>query len=209
MLVGYADNHSGDCYKMLNMNTKCIMVTHNVLWLKQPYFGKDNAEVTPIVDVVDDDDDGDDIMDAIPSIDHDYGAPTTPSLTPGGEDEYVANDDEYIANSNSNESEHDKDKNIDDDANGNEPEQEEPNMETDDNSDSDESDNQEEKETQQTQSGKTVRMTTYLIEEMEALLVNKDRVKQIAWEVALVGAGIGGGFVHTSELIPMKFEEAM
>ena len=28
-------------------------------------------------------------------------------------------------------------------------------------------------------------------------------------EILAVGAGIGGGFVHTSELLPMKYQEAM
>ena len=33
--------------------------------------------------------------------------------------------------------------------------------------------------------------------------------KKTAAKITAVGAGIGGGFVHTSELRPMKYDEAM
>jgi hypothetical protein len=45
MLVGYADYHTGDCYKMLNWKTKRILVTRDVLWLKRTYFGNFKGEL--------------------------------------------------------------------------------------------------------------------------------------------------------------------
>ena len=51
--------------------------------------------------------------------------------------------------------------------------------------------------TTMTRSGRIVRPPNRLIEEDELT------------EIMTVGAGIGGGFSHTSDLIPMKYEEAM
>jgi len=51
-----------------------------------------------------------------------------------------------------------------------------------------------------TRSGRTVRPVSRLIEEIEATIIE---------EIMAVGAGIGGGFNHTSELIPMTYHEAM
>jgi hypothetical protein len=45
MLVGYADNHTGDCYEMLNWKTSRILVTRDVLWLKRMYFGNFKGEL--------------------------------------------------------------------------------------------------------------------------------------------------------------------
>ena len=54
-----------------------------------------------------------------------------------------------------------------------------------------------------TSSGRTVRAPTRLPEEMEATAMDE------ASEIMAVGAGIGGGFVHTSKLKPVKCEEAI
>ena len=48
-----------------------------------------------------------------------------------------------------------------------------------------------------TRSGRIVKAPTRLIDEQQAL------------EIAAVGAGIGGGFNHTTELQPMKYNEAI
>jgi galactokinase/mevalonate kinase-like predicted kinase len=45
--------------------------------------------------------------------------------------------------------------------------------------------------------------------EPQGLSVDDMTLEQFEAEIMLVGAGIGGGFNHTSELIPMKYNEAM
>ena len=54
-----------------------------------------------------------------------------------------------------------------------------------------------------TRSGRAVKAPTRLPEEMEATAI--DEVS----EIMAVGAGIGGGFIHTSELKPVKCNKAM
>ena len=54
-----------------------------------------------------------------------------------------------------------------------------------------------------TRSGRTIKAPIRLLEEMEAAAM--DEVS----EIMAFGAGIGGGFVHMSELKPMKCEEAI
>ena len=51
-----------------------------------------------------------------------------------------------------------------------------------------------------TRSGRVVRPAPRLIEEMESVQLD---------EIMAVGAGIGGGFTHTSELRPLKYDEVM
>ena len=38
MLVGYADNHEGNCYRMFNLPRNTIMESHNVTWLRRMYY---------------------------------------------------------------------------------------------------------------------------------------------------------------------------
>jgi hypothetical protein len=38
MFVGYATDHSGDCFEMLNMQTKRIILTRDVQWLNRMYY---------------------------------------------------------------------------------------------------------------------------------------------------------------------------
>ena len=38
MMVGYATDHEGDCYEMLNMETNRILLSRDVLWLNRMYF---------------------------------------------------------------------------------------------------------------------------------------------------------------------------
>ena len=52
-------------------------------------------------------------------------------------------------------------------------------------------------------SGQAVRAPTRLLEEMEASAIDK------VSEMMAVGAGIGGEFIHTSKLKPMKYDKAM
>ena len=50
MFVGYADNHSGDCYRMYNPNTGRVMETRDVIFLHRIFFQdkcKEDAEEHP------------------------------------------------------------------------------------------------------------------------------------------------------------------
>jgi hypothetical protein len=38
VLVGYAVDHDGDCYEMLDVNDGTIYVTRDIVWLKRMYF---------------------------------------------------------------------------------------------------------------------------------------------------------------------------
>ena len=44
MFVGYAKNHSGDCYQMYNPETELISETRDVMWLHQMYYKKPQEE---------------------------------------------------------------------------------------------------------------------------------------------------------------------
>ena len=37
MMVGYAENHAGDVYRMLNLRTKKISLSRDICWLKKSY----------------------------------------------------------------------------------------------------------------------------------------------------------------------------
>ena len=45
MLVGYAPDHAGDCYRMWNPKTDGVHVTRDIIWLRRMFFAKDT--VTP------------------------------------------------------------------------------------------------------------------------------------------------------------------
>jgi hypothetical protein len=38
MMVGYADSHAGDCYKMYDGDTKLVHLTRDIRWLKRMYY---------------------------------------------------------------------------------------------------------------------------------------------------------------------------
>jgi hypothetical protein len=44
MFVGYAVDHDGDCYEMLDINNGTIYVTRDVVWLKRMYFRQSPSE---------------------------------------------------------------------------------------------------------------------------------------------------------------------
>ena len=37
MFLGYTQNHTGGTYRMLNLCTKHIVISHDVIWLKKTY----------------------------------------------------------------------------------------------------------------------------------------------------------------------------
>ena len=138
MFVGYATNHAGDCYEMLNLNTRRILLSRDVLWLGRMYFNRlEESEVHV-------------------SIENDSDL-----------QEEEANDEEETKEDSESE---------------------------------EESEETPKSSTVITRSGRSIKAPGRLIEEIEGVTVE---------EIMAVGAGIGGGFVHTSELIPMKYEEAM
>ena len=64
----------------------------------------------------------------------------------------------------------------------------------------DASSSSDEEEVQHTRSGRAVKAPNRLIEEIDSATIQ---------EIMAVGAGTGGGFEHTSELTPMKHDEAV
>ena len=41
MMVGYADNHTGDCYRMYNDATRRVHISRDVRWLDRMFFSKE------------------------------------------------------------------------------------------------------------------------------------------------------------------------
>ena len=37
MFLGYAQKHMGGTYHMLNLRTKCIVLSHDIIWLNKTY----------------------------------------------------------------------------------------------------------------------------------------------------------------------------
>jgi hypothetical protein len=57
MFVGYAENHSHDCYRMWNPATKLITETRDVIWLHRMYYQNDvtnDIEAMPTIRFSDD-----------------------------------------------------------------------------------------------------------------------------------------------------------
>ena len=152
MFVGYADNHAGDCYEMLNLKTRQVLLSRDVQWLNRMYLATDH-------DLEDPTDDPTDNLSISSVPESEETDPNT--VLDSATEEHAMND----------------------------------------NSDnSDDSDNPDNSPLSQTRRGCTVKAPTRLIEEIYSSMIE---------EIMAVGAGIGGRFDHTSELCPMKYEEAM
>eukprot|EP00977_Amphora_coffeiformis_P005907 scaffold1252_cov154-Amphora_coffeaeformis.AAC.1 len=146
MFVGYAKDHAGDCYQMLNMETRRILETRDVAWLNRMYFDVPN----------DKDEEENNMPDVDDLVTKMNVHPPVDAAEPEGEG-------------------------------GNE-------------------------DVATTRSGRTIRAPARLIEEIGANNVTSNKAGGEHFrndEIMAVGAGIGGGFVHTSELIPMKYNEAI
>ena len=46
MMVGYANHHEGDVYRMLNLETGRVMETREIIWLFRMYYKIANSETT-------------------------------------------------------------------------------------------------------------------------------------------------------------------
>ena len=136
MMVGYAADHDGDCYEMLNMKTRRIVETRDVTWLGRKYFTKMAQNEVPQIDENSNEN----------------------NETPESEETTIDEEEE-------------EDEGTDDTG-----------IRT------------------RSRAGRTIRAAPRLIEEYTHITVD---------EILAVGAGIGGGFSHTTELIPMKYEQAM
>lgn len=155
MFVGYADSHAGDCYEMLNLQTRHIMQSRDIQWLNCMYYATDNNDNLLVT--------------------------SAPKLEEQEVDSVAEADTNNMADTNG--------------TNGG-------GLANSDNTDvSDDSDDKHPtNQATQTRSRQTITAPTRLIKEIDSSMVE---------DIMAVGAGIGGGLDHTSELRPMKYEEAM
>ena len=168
MFVGYASDHSGDCYEMLNLNTRRILQTRDVIWLGKMYYSKMKTEFQVSIDEED-----------IDENEKSQGISDFDEKSQGNSDEN--NKSQGISDEN-NKSQGIFGNNVDnlDDAIA------EVGGPTD--------------LGVTTKSGRRICAPQWWINEPSNITVD---------EILAAGAGIGGGFVHTSELLPMKYQEAM
>ena len=52
MFLGYANNHSGNCYRMYNPFTKKIVETRDIIWLNRMYYTRVDANITGLEPIV-------------------------------------------------------------------------------------------------------------------------------------------------------------
>lgn len=179
MFVGYADDHAGDCYRMYNPKTRKIMETRDITWLNRMYYEKRDSGGEIAVDQSD-------LL--IPTIE------AGENINPTGNTPMAAATVNVVETVS-----------LDDDDDEPEPEVAKP-----------------AEGVRTTRSGRTVHAAPRLIEEcgqvandMWAGELNFSRAELGFYsrinqdEFGLVGAALGGGFMSTTELHPMKYKEAM
>ena len=44
VFMGYTENHSGDVYRMLDLSTNTIILSHNIIWNKENVQGLDKVK---------------------------------------------------------------------------------------------------------------------------------------------------------------------
>ena len=202
MMVGYADNHTPDCYQMYDPKTKRVHVTRDVIWLRRMYYQPKPSDVLDIevgegVDV----DNDVDITEYHDNENHQEN------------DNNIIHEDE---NNDNNDRETEELRTVENlaDTYVDAVEEDEQLQAADDDYDA---------ETvpainTTTSSGRAVRAPQRYIEIAEIALSSaeakyyeamEDHYKPLEREFCLVGAGIGGGFENTQELHVMKYEEAM
>jgi ClpP class serine protease len=57
MFVGYSVHHENDVYRMLNLDTKSIIQSHNIIWLNEAYHDWMEKKVSQKKETDDEDDD--------------------------------------------------------------------------------------------------------------------------------------------------------
>ena len=200
MFVGYALDHPGDCYIMYNPDSKRKLVSRDVIWLQRQYFSKeDKAEI------------GVNIPAVALDVHHEAGEDVPVGAHDGNAE------DEGSDDANGNDSD-DSDEGSDDDSDSDDdmPSLHDGQYDSDSDSDSDD----EVPEPTRTRTGRVIKPPARYNDELGNVAVTlqnrlmqklKDEPAAAADEneVACVGAGIGGGFINTAELKPMKYKEAM
>ena len=53
--LGYAKNHDGDCYQVLNIKTLRVLITHDVIRMKIIYFAPYQVKQGPAVELINND----------------------------------------------------------------------------------------------------------------------------------------------------------
>jgi hypothetical protein len=174
MMVGYANDHTGDCYRMWDANTSRVHETRDIIWLKRMYYTK--PTITP--EFISDMEAGESEAPNESSGESGTISEVDDSATQEPIEQARVNDDEAT-----------------------------PTPTT--------------PSTAVTSSGRTVAKPTRLIEEAGEITLTKAEesyynamtgfnfIEGGGFEIAAIGAGLGGGFENTSELHVMKFPEAM
>ncbi len=198
IFVNYAEKHSSDCYRMYNPKSGKIIETRDIQWLNKMYFRNDL------------------IRSEYPEIrlyrDHEIATENEEIMTQ--DEDATINPDDINGVQTNDHSEYEV--------------REGENLEEEESSDEDsiistntETSNSDPFPTQNTRSGRAIRKpqkyrdpnfetnltaTTY---QNYYQVLEDGEIEENDPEIAAVGAAIGGGFDHTSELIPIKFKEAM
>ena len=182
VFVGYDLNHPGDCYIMYNPKTDKRLISRDVIWLRRMYYH--NEEPDEMI----------------------TGSPKVAVITNVNPEVGEDGDDLSI-----------QDEDVDEVVE----EEEKPDDKGENNNEQNENEN---KNVARSRSGRTIKAPNRLIEEIGYLIndlaltsvenrytreLESIAEEQTEEEVACVGAGIGGGFTHTNELKPMKYDEAM
>jgi hypothetical protein len=203
MMVGYATDHEGDCYIMWNPETSGVYTTRDIMWLNRFFYTKpieddDTDDFFQIVatDKVDDAAKGesDAIADNVPAA----------SRTVRFEEQRV---EDERGERRSTRTRYNKDR-YEAGTSGMEPYVVR-NDEKDDGSEAnDEEDDGQEEEVEDEEAELSAMMPEVEINLTPAEEKFYEGMRELN-EVGLVGAGVGGGFTHTSELKVLKYNEAM
>jgi len=200
--VGYADNHEGDCYRMWDPKQHYIYITRDIIWLKRMYFPQppEPPSYEQVIELPD--------VTAGESVDQQQAATavasptpeTSPHTTPMSQAPHATpinqptpaklkvtvGGTEIIPN--------------------------------------DENDDESFQEITRSRSGRTIHPRKFYHEEYQAVCTDEENYYsildsdddedenifyEIKSELASVGAGLGGGYDHSSELKPMNYREAM
>mmetsp|Transcript_18815 Transcript_18815/g.23344 ORF Transcript_18815/g.23344 Transcript_18815/m.23344 type:complete len:1201 (+) Transcript_18815:436-4038(+) len=211
MMIGYADNHDGDVYQMLNPKTERVVVTRDVIWLHRMFYSKSKSISEEILRH---DSEGESVMIEVET--EEAGESKSERNLDGDEDE----ENELIAVHNNRRKKVSVNWDEGSDVNNNDGELEDPMiMETESDKGSQHEDESNEHAVTVTRSGRTVKRKRHY-DELNGINCDEYEISLSAAEIefygamkelgelGLVGAGIGGGFVNTQELQVMKYKKA-
>jgi hypothetical protein len=207
MFIGFPENHDGECWLMYNAKTRGVHTTRDVVWLRRMYYQKaiQAPEIVPI---------------------------TEEESSEDGEGEILNSEDDADSASQTDEANQDSENHEDTNPFADAiPEVYHDDSKHEESNDNNEGSQNDDSFQQVTRSGRIVRensrylgneWTSAAIElttaennyysalaEMSCMIIDKMMDLGHGSEVNAVGAALGGGFSNTSELHPMKYEEAM